>query len=209
MDFKVGDKVKCIRASLDGYDGKEGEILIVRQDGVGSLLFEEYPQSKLGNDERRFRLLPGGELAELVRQANEGNAAFVKLYNNHFEAVEVLYGSSPEHADRTQTELGRWCNSAMSIRVKKAKPAPVFTVIKAGGWEVSIVGPDDIKVGCKQFKRAELLEALACLIEQGFNNVRSTTTANIFYATMNGVKLEAHVLSWENANTLMGALRTY
>lgn len=154
------------------------------------------------------------ELEELVRKANEGDAAMVELSNRHDRSnIEYSFGKGDPNW------LKMYHHIPTQFRIKPEEKKPAFETFLITGlakgcseddWEVKHVLDEpgvEVTIGCRKFRgAADLCEGLKQLRDGNWKNWDSND-ARLTPAGAKGFKdQDGNVVSWADCDRIIAAL---
>lgn len=139
-------------------------------------------------------------LEELVRKANEGYRAVHQIFKRYPDEVDFSSYNYPQ--DKWDTTVN-WDSSRLKPSEFRVKPKPIFEPFTVGqNWKVELDG-QNVKVGCKNYNAKKLKEGL---VDLNNGHSRSHNSLDLF-ATKKGVREGEYLISWEDADKLLEALK--
>ena len=216
--FKVGDVVECasrkshaaygrkyvVEKVLTWNDGSMGHITVkgVSQDCKPEDFYLVTPVE----DTSTFGVV--SELDELIETANNGLTALRELSNNliYKEKVELYdkgYNSSYFLSNCKSINL-KYDKAVRKVEEKKVTKTTVH--LQSGVNTTVQANITDMRVGCKEFKTAEIRKALPLLLNGSWGSARITQlnggSTRQLTATRTGLKYHSENITWKDAELI-------
>lgn len=216
---RCGNKARVIGTGLEGSasapsgrpprKGKE-DFAVKHSDGIHLWHFEDGRANVFDDEhglvapweEEEEMPTKESELGELVRKANEGLAALVKIENDFTEKCELT--KSPGSTDFFTVGSACIYQAGDVIRIKKAPAFEPFK-LKDSGHKVTVAESaiSAVFVGCQSFDLVWLRTGLRGLCKDG---VTQSDGTNPLVATRTGVRRLGSEITWADADQLLAAL---
>jgi hypothetical protein len=205
-------KSQIVESTLDGLSNMRS-IMIKYIDDRGEELEDGWPLIK-------FALLPqNSELEELVKKANEGRKAILKLakkYPNKVQFDRVMdTGILNEERNVFVQHLNKYGDFEIIPEKPKFEP---FTTKE--GWRVALkhkYDNDYVAIGCRKnigtgnlgtyaYNAAVLKRVFRAIIRKNCNHYTDSESTAKFEATKNGIRQNKEILNWDDAERILKQL---
>ena len=108
-DFKVGQKVRCIKESnfSDCLPNKIGEVVTIKRVYLDNLVFEEYP-NLMGCLPERFELVEELKAGDCVRLSDKGKEKYADSMSNPYGSFGVIVYTERKHIHFVDWDNGQY-----------------------------------------------------------------------------------------------------
>lgn len=204
--FNVGDKVRVRRCSdFDDHRPHWGKVYEVSKvSEIETYTLRGAEGSAFWEHHIELAVQPS-ELEQLVATVNAGRRAMDKLVVDY--ADQIIYVDEKRIEDsyviESKNGIGATHVIGSEIQIKRRPPFEPFTV--GQGWRVELVGTDRVRVGCQEFPIKQLKSCLEDLCND--NCMGSGMSEVQLSASRAGASYRNHLISWEDADRLLAALK--